>query len=524
MTLAGLTRAARSAGPGAIAAGAVFGVAFVVYLRTLLPGPSVGDWAEMQWIPARLGIPHPTGYPLYVLLGKAFSLIPVGSLGIRAELLSAVAAAGAAGTAVLIAVRLGVRPVIAMAAGLSLAVTGELWLEATYSEMNGLHLFLMAAILHRALVWRAERRDRDLRLGALLVGLSLSNHLLAVTVVPFIVLFVLVDARSRLRERPALLVQAAGLVVLGLTPYLFLPLRGLFGPASIYGKFLTWDGLSSLVTGAELRGQMHFTSFDDVTKAWNAVPDVVAQFRDRSNVVFVAGGLIGAGIQLVRDRWVAVMLLLIVAVNVFFFVNYVGDLDHYLLVTWLAFAVWLAVALEAGVVWLERRVPSLRLASGRFVAGPAVLALVLPIVIGADNWTTYDQSQNHVGEQFAASVFNNLPPNALLLTYWDALTNLGYEHCVDGQRPDIALRSLDEQARVVCDPVEGSLQEVARRRPVFALFVATSQVNALRSSFDFIAGPRLAAPYGKRGLDYSAILFRLVPRQGSGQARVRGPA
>jgi hypothetical protein len=383
----------------------------------------------------------------------------------------------------------------------------------------------MAAILHRALVWRAERRDRDLRIGALLAGLSLSNHLLAATVVPIVILFVLVSARSRLRERPVLLVQAAGLVVLGLAPYLFLPLRGLFGPASIYGKFVTWDGVSSLVTGADLRGQMHFTSIANVVKAWNGLPDVVAQFRERSNVAFVAGGLIGAGIQLVRDRWVAAMLLLIVAVNVFFFVNYVGDLDHYLLMTWLAFAIWLAIAIEAGVAWLERHVPNLRFAAGRFVAGPAVLALVLPIVIGADNWTTYDQSQNHVGEQFAASVFAHLPQNAVLLTYWDALTNLGYEHCIEGQRPDIALRSLDETARVVCDPVDGSLEEVASRRPLFALFVATSQLDELHSSFDFVAGPRLAAPYGKRGLDYSAILFRLVPRQGDRQAsRIRGPA
>ena len=128
-----------------LAAVSVFGLALVVYLRTLLPGPSVGDWAEMQWIPARLGVPHPTGYPLYVLLGKLFSLIPVGSLGFRAELLSAVAAAAACGTAVLIAVRLGARPILAIAAGLSLAVSGELWLEATFSEMNGLHLLLVRA-------------------------------------------------------------------------------------------------------------------------------------------------------------------------------------------------------------------------------------------------------------------------------------------------------------------------------------------------------------------------------------------
>ena len=47
-----------------------FAVAAVVYVRTLLPGVSFGDWAEAQMVPARLGIIHPTGYPLYTLLGS----------------------------------------------------------------------------------------------------------------------------------------------------------------------------------------------------------------------------------------------------------------------------------------------------------------------------------------------------------------------------------------------------------------------------------------------------------------------
>ncbi len=499
-------RAFRRPSGGSLEAVAVAGIALAIYIRTRLPGVSVGDWAEMQWIPARLGIPHPTGYPLYVLVGKAFSLIPIGSLGFRAELLSAVAAAGASGTAVLIALRLGVRPVIAVAAGLSLALTGELWLEATFSEMNGFHVFLMAAVIHRALVWRAERRDRDLLIGAFLAGLSLSNHVLAATVVPIVILFVLVDARDRLRERPGLIVRAAGLVLIGLTPYLFLPLRGLFGPAAVYGKFLTWDGVSSLVTGAELRGQMHFTSLQTLVKAWNDVPAVLAQFRDRSDLAFVVGGLIGAGIQFLRDRWMALMLLLIVAVNLYFFANYVGDLDHYLLITWLAFAIWLALGLEAIVAALEQRLPALAISPG-----PAVLALVLPIVILAGNWSTYDQSANHDGDRFAANVFAQLPPDAVLLTYWDALTTLGYEHCVDGVRPDVAMRAFDTAARVVCDPVVGSLEDVVAQRPLFALFAAGQELDPLRSRFTFVAGPRLAVPYGKRGLDYSAILYRLEP-------------
>ena len=493
------------------AAFAVVAIALLIYGLTLLPGPSVGDWAEMQWIPARLAIPHPTGYPLYVLLGKAFSLIPVGSVAVRAELLSAVAAAMASGTAVLIAIRLGVRTTLAIAAGLALAVTGELWLEATFSEMNGLHLFLMAALIHRALVWRAERRDRDLLLGALLTGLALSNHLLAATVAPIVIAFVLVDARARLRERPLLLAKAAGLLLLGLTPYLFIPIRALFGPPEIYARFLTWDGFSGLVTGADLRSQMHFTSLETLTKAWTDVPAVIGQLRDRSNLAFVAGAGVGLVVQLVRDRWLALMLVLIVWTNVYFFANYVGDLDHYLLITWLAATIWLAVALEAAFDWLERRVSAVRRRPEL-----AVLALALPIAIGAGNWAVSDQSGNHDGEAFADSVFAALPRDAVLLTYWDALTTLGYEHCVDLRRPDVAMRAYDVTARVVCDPVEGTLEDVAASRPLFALFVTDGELSGLRASFTLVPGPRLAVPYGKRGLDHTAVLYRLEPRASSG--------
>jgi transmembrane protein TMEM260 (protein O-mannosyltransferase) len=518
ISASGAARAFRGIAPAHLAAVGVFAVAFVVYLRTLLPGPSFGDWAEMQFIPAQLGITHPTGYPLYVLLGKLFSLLPIGSWAYRADLLSTVAAAGAAATSVLIATRLGVRPLLAAAAGLSLAVTGTLWLEATFSEMNGLHVFLVAAVIHRALVWRAERRDSDLRLGGLLAGLAVANHLLALTVVPIVVLFVLVDARARLFERPLLLVQTALLGLIGVSLYLYIPLRALAGPPSIYASFLTWDGFSSLVTGAQFRGQMHFSSEGSLIAAWKAVPDVVGQFVARSNVVFVAGGLIGGAILLSRDKWAALMLGLVAASSIFFFANYVGDLDHYLLVAWLVVAVWLAVAAEAFFAWLDRRFPSL----GE-VARLDVLALALPLVIATSNWTSHDESDNHVGEQFAPLVFSELPRDAVLLTYWDALTNLTYAHCIEGQRPDLSLRAYDVAARVVCDPVTGTLQEVARERPVFALFAFESELNPLRESFDLVEGPTLPLPYGDRDLDHSGVLYQLVPKEGAGAPQdIRG--
>lgn len=503
----------RLPGPTGLAAGAVFGLALLAYLRTLLPGPSFGDWAEMQFIPYQLGIPHPTGYPLYVLLGKLFSLVPIGSIAWRAELLSAVAAAASAGTAVLIAGRLGARPTLALAAGLALAATGTLWLEATFSEMNSLHLLLVAALIHRALVWRAERRDRDLRIGALLAGLALSNHLLAMTVVPIILLFVLADARQRLIDRPALILQGVGLGLLGLTPYLFIPIRALAGPASMYGRFLTWDGFLSLVSGADFRRDMQFASGSSLATAWRAVPDIVEQFQERSHAVFVFGGLVGGAVQLLRDRWTGLLFLAIVVANVFFYANYLGDLEHYLLVTWLIVAVWLAVAAEAVLAWLEDRLPALAAEPG-----PAVLALVLPIVLVGSHWETYDQSRNHTGERFAEAVFAELAPNAVLISYWDTLTNLSYMHCVEGVRPDVSLRAFDPAARIICDPVELDLEKVARERPLYALFAIDSELNGVRETFDLLPGRQFALSYGRRTLDHSGTLYRLIPKDQAADA------
>ena len=184
-------------------------------------------------IPARLGILHPTGYPLYTLLVKAFTLHPdrVASRGgptcsRRSRRPRPV------GVAVLIVVRLHVRPVIAVGAALCLAFTGTLWQEATFSEMNGLHLLLVALLAPSgARVARRAARPRPRCIGALLGGLCVSNHGLAITVVPIVILFVLVDARREIAAAPLVLVQAGAAFVVGLLPYLYLPLRAMVGPS-----------------------------------------------------------------------------------------------------------------------------------------------------------------------------------------------------------------------------------------------------------------------------------------------------
>jgi hypothetical protein len=481
------------------------GFALLVYVRTLLPGVSFGDWAEMQLVVPRLDVPHPSGFPLYVLLGYPFTLLPIESVAYRVNLYSAVMAALAVGTAVLVATRLGVRPTIAAPAALALAFSATVWEEATFAEKYTLHLLLLGLAVHRVLVWRAEHRDRDLLLVALLLGLSLSNHTLAATAVPFIAAFLLFEARHRLLRRPLLLLQGALLFAAGLTPYLFIPIRALFGPPEQYDPLLTWDGFRDLVTARQYRTEMTFTSLDSFIATLEAVPQVVADIAAASHLVIIPLALLGAFVILRRDPSLGLLLAVLAAANVHVYANYFGDLRHYLLLTWLIILVAVAVAAE----WLARLLVR-RL--GRRLEGVELALLLLPIAILAGNWEARDQRDNQLGDQFARTVFAALPENAVLVTYWDALTTLSYTHCIEGRRPDVALRALDPAARVTCDLLDGPLEEVARERPVFALFIHEGPLEHLRGTFDTVPGPVIRLPYGQRYPEFDRPIHRLVPR------------
>src|SRR3990170_8175253 len=68
----------------------VFCVSFTVYLLTLAPTIYIEDAAEFAAAVPTLGITHPSGFPLYMLLGKLFTiLVPIGEMAFRVNLFSA---------------------------------------------------------------------------------------------------------------------------------------------------------------------------------------------------------------------------------------------------------------------------------------------------------------------------------------------------------------------------------------------------------------------------------------------------
>ena len=125
---------------------------FLLFLRTLAPAVGQADTFEFQVGIARLGIAHGSGYPLLMLLGRLFTLLPVGgTLAFRANLTSAFFGALAAVGVERLARRLGAAPLVALLAGLTFGVSPTLWSWAVEVAPYTLNAVFVATLLYLAL-------------------------------------------------------------------------------------------------------------------------------------------------------------------------------------------------------------------------------------------------------------------------------------------------------------------------------------------------------------------------------------
>ncbi len=142
------------AGDG-ILAGAMFVASLGLYLQTLAPSVATlfDDSLEFPLVSHRLAIVHPTGYPLYTLLSKLFTLGAGEGIARRVNLLSAVAAALTVALTFLVVRQLTRRQLPAVLGSLSLAVSPIFWSQAVIAEVYTLHTAFVCAILWLALLW-----------------------------------------------------------------------------------------------------------------------------------------------------------------------------------------------------------------------------------------------------------------------------------------------------------------------------------------------------------------------------------
>lgn len=277
----------RGIGGLAIGAGAL---ALAVYVRTLSPTTDVADSLEFQVVAHGLTFAHPPGYPLYTLLGKLFTLLPLGDVAYRMNLLSAVAAGAAVAVTFVTAARLTGRPAAALAGALVFAFSPAFWSQAVITEVYALNVLLVGVVLMGLAGWSApptggRRGDGWLAVAALAAGLGASHHVTIVFTAPVIAGTILWRDAGLLRQ-PRRLARLAAAFALGLTPMVYFFVRW---PA-VYGRPATVGEVLRYVTASAYGGLFDPAwPWRDPSRLWMVASDFAGQSGPAGVVLSIVG-------------------------------------------------------------------------------------------------------------------------------------------------------------------------------------------------------------------------------------------
>ncbi len=393
---------------GAFFAGSITTIlALCIYLFTMAPDITwshfSSDGGELITAAVTLGIPHPPGYPTYVLLGKLASLLPIGSVAFRFNLFSAVAASVSAGFVAGIAFEnlKGIHSarIAATATGLTVAFAPLVWSQATVTEVYALNLALLSIFL-----WALLGQRSSLLTGALL-GISITSHLTSILLLPMA--FVLTRRGHR--------IQLFGGIVLGLLPILALPILANQASPVIWGDPKSLDGWIWLISGQLYSGNFTvpgFAEFLNRLSLWSTA--VWHQFA------FIGWLFVLIGISTYRQGSRKLAWMLISALLYALFSLAYGTSDYLLFLA-----------------------PSLLLLSPILAAGLSRMghwSLLLPLILLLLNFSHYNLREDKIIRPMVEEIFSQLPPEAIILTPGDqSIFTLWYFTHVEGKRSDLFL-------------------------------------------------------------------------------------
>ena len=441
------------------------GLAFLaLYSYTLAPDLVGHDAGEMQFVPYVFGIPHYTGYPLYLILGKLWTFLPLGSVAWRMNLLSAVFGAAAASLAFVC----GVELTGWAAAGLVVALaTGLAPLEWTWSTIAGVRsmavAFLALAVL-AAMRWQRAVRAGDAKLAhgrllalALVAGLGVDHHRTFVLLLPFLAAYVLL-LDWRVVRQGRLLAKAAGLFLAPLLLYGILPLRAALGAPWDQWNTGTWRGFINVaIAGTESSAHLDLTP----TQALTRLPALAQALLGTFSPVVLGLAVLGLAWLAVRRPALALLLGGYTAVLGWLTVewNIGGQLN---LVYLMPAYVPLGLMAAAGAALLLKRLGTeatatadalARGAPGRGAvslavgAGLAAAVAAGGLYLGHDHFRPppemlddfrQDLFQGHQARRLADAL-GNLPSDAAVVGDWDQATPLWYAQLVDGINPGASI-------------------------------------------------------------------------------------
>ncbi|EFK96514.1 hypothetical protein LDC_1459 [sediment metagenome] len=420
--------------------------ALFLYWYTSYPSVAYIDSGELAVVNWTLGIAHPTGYPLYTLIGRLFALLPFEL--IKTQILFGALCTTAAVVLILYvmsrflprrqdgnpdgAVRTAgsqqaapdfYQLLLFTTLGLLLVVSPLFWAQGVTNEVYSLHLVFLSLLI---LLILQPYSARNLILGGYLTGLSFGNHMSTILIVPTVVAYLIVNRRVVFRS-PKMIVTAIAAGCFAASVYLFLPIRSALDPMFNWGQPANWENFIRHVSGWQYQVWM----FD---RSWSALGQQLVRFAKILFAQFPAPFwlAIAAGLYygFKTRRTLSIYLLLLLLFNLIYSLNFsIPDIDNYLLPSVLVLFLFGAM----GTLQFARLKPSFQFL--------APVGIALCVVWGvAGNWGSHDESQNTSALDGVHNYYKSVENGALILCAdWDFVSPWLYSHFYLKERTDVTI-------------------------------------------------------------------------------------
>ena len=424
--------------------------AFILYAATAAPGLLFGDAGEFQVTLPLAGVSHPTGYPLFHILGWGWERFFTSNPAWGANLFSVFWGGVAVGVFYLFSAealeRLLARMKWRRGAGWLAAITTILfaanptfWAEATHAEVYTLHAAFVAAILGATLAAGRQREPWPLWPVALLLGLGLAHHLTTLFLIPGVLLTLWLARPDAFRWRTIL--RTLPWLLAPLSLYFYIPLRA---PASPWLFPQLAPGHRLPLFDASFAGSLRFILGIGFSSALGHTP-FSAQAATAGHLFFIHFGwaglliiILGLAAMLIEGELLTLILtgvsfILLLLFNLFYGI---GDIYTYYIPLYLIATLWLGTGLAYVVEGLTR-MTAIRWRL-YWLAIP-LLALVPPFFLYQNYHAQFDRSQDRAARaQWNEILAQPLASNALLISNdRDEMTPLIYMQQIEHRAPDM---------------------------------------------------------------------------------------
>ena len=443
---------------------------FVIYLVTLAPSVVEIDSGELAAVQATLGIAHPTGYPLFTMLGFLFVNLPLPFSKIFiANLLAAIYCSAGAGifsaSSMLVLNNIqsfkkekpqaknkkekklksdvkekvkinpdaDIKKIMAVILGsLVLGLSKTYWFQSTSVEVYSLHILLINLVIY-FLLKAFLQKENDTKLWitfALLLALSFCNHMTTILIIPSAAYLYFVKNKFNKDSFKKILLMLALFFPVLILIYSYLPIRAAQNPILNWGNPVDWERILRHISGKQYQVWL-FSSMDAAKKQ-------LSYFINNLPVEFATIGilywLIGIFTAFSRARKFFVFVLITFISTVLYSINYeIHDIDSYFLLAYISLAFFAVFGiLKIFDILTEKKEP---------VIVPFAIILVFIGLQLYINFSKVNQNNIYIFRDYSKSVINSTEKNSIIFSYlWDFLISESYYfQYVENFRKDVTV-------------------------------------------------------------------------------------